>query len=876
MQKIISFFRSVFFPTHSGPQLSPEELKSAFRKRYSNFRGLLTANNNALQAMAELEKIYYGGESYRMAVIRSKITTILVNVFKMIRNLLEMSEGRYTELETIFARIGNDLDAIIDKKTDLRQGPYVLPLTEVNRQEKDQAGEKMANLGEVSHIAGCLVPQGFVVTASATRHFLTAQHIGEINRRLQVLDPDNLDDLYKTCGELQKIVYDTPLPGDLEELLHVHYARLERATHPGCLVALRSSALGEDTAGVSFAGLYRTVLNVDKDSLVKAYKEIIASKYGARAISYRRKRGYRHEDIEMCVGCLAMVDALVSGVTYSKDPGEEESEVIRINATSGIAKGVVDGTTVTDLYLVSREKPHAVVYSEMRQRRDNPANIQAPATSLTYAQIRKLAEIALHLENHFGQPQDIEWSFDHQGQLYILQSRPMLISHAVEKAEDEIPAPQGETAEKPFLFGGVCASAGIACGAVFRVDSREEMLSFPKGAVLVLAHPLPEWAPLLSKASAVIAESGSEAGHLATVSREFGIPALFSLPEAMLDLVNGETITVNASARAIYHGCRDDLLSKKTVAKDIMAGSPVQRILTEAMQHITPLNLNDPASPQFKSSWCETLHDITRFCHEKSVSEMFNFGQRHHFDQGTAKRLVGKVPLEWWVIDLADGFREGTESGAKTVRVEDIVSVPMLAIWQGISAFPWQGPPPVSVRGFGSIIFQSTMRPELDPAVASALTTKNYFLISQNFCNLSVRLGYHYAMIEAYISDLLTESYVTFRFKGGAADMGRKGLRARLLAEVLQHYDFRIELQSDALLARVKKRPTEYLERRLQILGYLTLHARQLDMVMNRPNAVEQYKMKFLADIEEMLARNAPSTLGESGYAGEEQTAAGR
>jgi pyruvate,water dikinase len=875
MQRIFSFLRNIFSSATPAPTLSPEELRIAFRRRYSSFRALLTANNNALQAMAELEKIYYGGESYRMAVIRSKVTAILVNVYKMIRSLLEMSEGRYKILETIFERIGNDLDAIIEKKTEFHQGPFILKLDEVNRKERNQAGEKMANLGEVAHIPGCTVPQGFVVTASATRHFLTADHIAEINRRLQVLDPDDLDDLYKTCGELQKIVMDNPLPGDLEELLYVHYARLERATHPGCLVALRSSALGEDSAGVSFAGLYRTVLHVDKDSLVTAYKEIIASKYGARAIAYRRKRGYRHEDIEMCVGCLAMVDALVSGVTYSKDPGEEESEVIRINATSGIAKGVVDGTTVTDLYLVSREKPHAVVYSEMRQGHDNAAGKQGAASSLTYSQIRKLAEAALHLENHFGKPQDIEWSFDHQGQLYILQSRPMLTPHAVEKGDDS-PAAQGEAGGQPFLFGGVCASAGIACGEVFQVDSAADMPGFPKGGVLVLSHPLPDWAPLLSKASAVIAESGSEAGHLATVSREFGIPALFSLPEAMTHLKNGEMITVNAAARAVYQGCREDLLNRKAVKKDIMAGSPVQRILTEAMQHITPLNLNDPASPQFKSSWCETLHDITRFCHEKSVSEMFNFGQRHHFDQGTAKRLVGEVPLEWWVIDLADGFREGIDVEAKTVRVGDIVSAPMLAIWKGISAFPWEGPPPVSVRGFGSIIFQSTMRPELDPSVASALTTKNYFLISQNFCNLSVRLGYHYAMIEAYISDLLTESYVTFRFKGGAADMRRKAVRARLLADVLQHYDFRIELQSDALLARVKKRPTEYLERRLQILGYLTLHARQLDMVMNRPNAVEQYKEKFLADIEEMLARNTQPTLGEFGYVGEEQAAVGR
>ncbi len=859
MRRIISFFKNLlFFDSSDQPERSPEELRSMFRKRYSNFRGLLTANNNALQAMAELEKAYYGGESYRMAFIRSKITTILVNVYKMIRNLLEMSDGRYKDLETIFERIGHDLDEIIEKKQIVSQGEFILPLTEVDRKKKKEAGEKMANLGEVAAIPGLAVPKGFVVTASATRHFLTADHIADINRRLQILEPDDLDGLFKTCEEIRKTIQESPLPSDLEELLQMHYSQLEKATHPGCRVALRSSALGEDSAGISFAGLYRTVLDVERDSLAGAYKEIIASKYGARAIAYRRKRGYRHEDVEMCVGCLAMVDALVSGVTYSKDPGEEESEVIRINALSGIAKGVVDGTRVTDLFLVSREKPHAVVYSEMRQGLDHSADQYATTTSLTYSQIRKLAEAALLLEHHFGQPQDIEWSFDHQGVLHILQSRPMLTSHALETEDTEIPVVLDDTGEKPFLFGGICASAGIACGEVFRVNSTAEMLAFPKGAVLVLEHPLPEWAPLLSQAAAVIAESGSEAGHLATVSREFGIPALFSLNDAMAGLVNGETITVSASARAVYRGCRQDLLRKRPVVKDIMAGSPVQRILTEALQHVTPLNLSDPTSTQFKSSWCETLHDITRFCHEKSVSEMFNFGQKHHFDQGTAKRLVGDVPLEWWVIDLADGFRRGTDDLSKTIRIENIVSVPMLAIWKGISAFPWEGPPPVSMRGFGSIIFQSTMRPELDPAVASALITKNYFLISENFCNLSVRLGYHYAMIEAYISDLLTESYVTFRFKGGAADMRRKAVRARLLGEVLQHFDFRIELRSDSLLARVKKQSTEYLEKRLQILGYLTLHARQLDMVMNRPNAVEQYKEKFLTDIEKMLAQ--PST----------------
>ena len=856
--------KNLFLETQS--TASPEELRTAFTKRYAHFRSLLTANNNALQAMAELEKVYYSGESYRMAFVRSKISAILINVYKMIRNILAMSDGKYTELEPIFDKICNDISDIVERKRNFNQGPFILELGEVRKKDKDEAGEKMANLGEIGSLPGITIPQGFVITASATRHFLTPNHIAEINRLLQVLDPENLDDLYTACDKMQKIVMNTSLPPDLEESLHLNFNRLENNNNPGCHVALRSSALGEDTAGVSFAGLYSTFLNIDRSRLSESYKKVIASKYGPRAIAYRRKRGFRHEDIEMCAGCLVMVDALVSGVVYSRDPGEEDSAVMRINATSGIARGVVDGTTVTDLYLVSRGQPFAVISREIRQGRDTEALHAAGEGSLTFHQINKLAETALQLENHFGQPQDIEWSFDRQGELYILQSRPIPVGKKEHLLPVQPSTASSETGEPAILCGGICASGGIASGEVFLVDSDEQVHHFPKGGVLVIRHPLPEWAPLLGRASAVIAENGSEAGHLATVSREFGIPALFSLPEAMQTLVSGQTITVNSSARAIYLGRREDLLRFNIVKKDIMAGSPVQRIVTEALQYITPLNLNDPASIHFKSSWCETLHDITRFCHEKSVSEMFNFGKEHHFDKGTAKRLIGDVPLEWWVIDLADGFRPGLDDKNKMVRIEDIVSLPMHAIWYGISAFPWEGPPPISAKGFGSIIFQSAMRPDLDPSVASGLTTKNYFLVSQNFCNLSVRLGYHYAMIEAYLSELLTESYVTFRFKGGAADMRRKAVRAKLLADILKRYGFRVELRSDALLARIKKQPIEFLEQRLEILGYLITHARQLDMVMNRPQAVEQYREKFVKDIEEMLSRKATLNVEEPSH----------
>ncbi len=852
MTDFFTSIRTWLFPKSRPGGHDPEQLRQEFKQRYASFRTLLTANNNALQAMAELEKIYYGQESYRMADIRSRITTVLTNVYKMIFNLMAMAPGRYSALEKTFEKISGEIGAIVDSVPQYADGPLVYDLQDISGKNRDQVGGKMANLGEIAGLPALTVPPGFVMSASATRRFISPQLLTEINRLLQVLEPENMQSYYKGCEEIQRAVMNSPLPPELEEILMSGYGRLEEQSSAHCRVALRSSALGEDVVGVTFAGLYSSVLDVDRSSLTTAYKRVIASKYGPKAIAYRWQRGYRHHDIEMCVGCQLMVEAKTSGVTYSCSSDETHGEVIRINATTGIGRGVVDGTRAADRFLLERKAPHAVLQSSIRQGGSAPDGAEVSIT-LNNDQLRKLAESSLILERHFGSPQDIEWSFDQLGGLSILQSRSL---PAPEKEQTERPAYQPESQAEVISRGGICASSGIACGEIHKIERPEQLQSFPRGAVLLVEYPLPEYAPLVGRAAAVIAEYGSEAGHLATVSREFGIPALFSVQGVMQKLGQGQLVTVDTRGQAIYRGRIEKLLGEKPVQRNPMAGSPVQRVLTQALQHITPLNLHDPASSRFKASWCETLHDITRFCHEKSVTEMFTLDHRNRVDKRTAKRLVGEVPLEWWVINLADGFAPGVSDESRTVRIEEITSVPMQAIWRGISAYPWEGPPPVSARGFGAIVFQSAMRPELDPAVASPLTARNYFLISNNFCNLSVRLGYHYAMIEAYLSDLLTESYVTFRFKGGAADMRRKAVRAGLLANILQTHGFQVELRSDALLARVKKRPPEYLEQRLQILGYLTLHARQLDMVMNHPQEVERYKQKFLQDIETLLNSN--------------------
>ena len=842
VDRLTSFF-------HGKPRLTPAELQAAFRGHYKEFRALLTANNNALELMAEMEQALGPGHPFGMTFVRGNCTALSVNIYKMIQHLTRLADGKYAELDQPFRAITKQLEQVIASRSVSTEGTTILTMAEVDASTVDQVGEKMANLGEVRNRVGLRTPDGFVITASAARKFIEANDLQvEINRRLKGLDLDNLEALYTVSAGIQSLISNAPLPAELEEAILAHHQQLDTDPETELLVALRSSALGEDSSNVSFAGQYRTQLNVSREFVDQAYKEIVAGKYKSQAIVYRQQRGFRHQDVHMCVGCLRMVDGAVSGVMYSRAPDDPRSPFVIIQAAPGLASTVVDGSGATDLFRVSRTAPHPILH------RQAAMEVSDAHQSLTETQAAELGAIGVRLEEHFGTPQDIEWSIDRSGLLYILQSRPLGHSASV---EPQVPDEHSATADdlpEPLLKGGVCASRGVGSGPVFTVRSSLDLLRFPKGAVLVIETPYPDWASLLNRAVAVVSETGQMAAHLATVAREFGIPAIFGMNQALATLKNGSLITVDATAGKVYEGRVESLLALAAPKPNLMAGSPVYKILTEALVHITPLNLTDPASPFFRPDGCETLHDLTRFCHEKAVVEMFTFGERYGFNDKAAKQLVVEnSPAQWWVIDLDDGFTPDFNPESRYVHLDHITSVPMQAIWQGMMAFPWGGPPPVSLGGLGSIIFQSTRNPSLDPAVRSAMAAKNYFLISKNFCNLSVRLGYHFALVEANLGEFLTENYVSFQFKGGAADQNRRLLRIRLISEILSEFGFRVEQKVDAMTARIEKKPGPYLLERLRILGYLLIHTRQIDMVMADEGMAASYQQKIMADLHTLM-----------------------
>ncbi|MGA8179587.1 MAG: PEP/pyruvate-binding domain-containing protein [Desulfobacterales bacterium] len=863
MGALLDQFKKLFIKKPEPEAGDVEQLRIEFRERYHSFKLLLNANNRALETMADMERALGSGQVFGMTFVRASCTAISVNVFNMIKLIGKLAQDRYGELDARFNDIRQKIDGVLSQKQSTTDKRLVIPIDAVNKEMSDVVGSKMANLGEIKNKLQVRVPEGFVITAAAYERVIQKNDLqAEIDRLFQSADGDNIEKRYELSSKIQQLIIQSRIPDDLSEAVRKAYGRLESDAKEKVTLALRSSALGEDMRDSSFAGQYRSELNVGFDSLFQAYKEILASKYSFQALTYRLNRGFKDEDISMCVGCLRMVDAVTGGVTYTRNPVDMADDAMFINSAWGLPKSVVDGSDACDLFVVSKKSPREIIRKKVNTKkikfvclpeegvcRTELTGDQKDLSSIDDQKVLDLSELADKIEKHYSIPQDIEWAVARDGSIYILQCRPL---KQITPLKPELFEPAVNGPHDAVIAGqGVTASPGAASGTVFLVDKTIDLLQFPHGAVLVARQALPIWSSLLNRSAAVVTEQGGFAGHLASVAREFGVPALFGVPGAMDRLNHGDQVTVDADALTVYKGKIESLPAKFGPKINLMQGSPVYETLKQVSRLIIPLNLLDPDSPYFSAVNCKTLHDITRFIHEKAVYEMFNFGKAHNFSEKSSKQLFYNVPMQWWILDLDDGFNK--EINGKYVKLENIASIPMLAFWKGFSAVPWEGPPAIDGKGFASVIFQSTVNRNLIPGLRSAYAARNYFMISKNYCSLSSRLGYHFSILEALIGERLMENYISFQFKGGAADHQRRLGRVNFIAEILQKEGFRVDVRQDNLIARVEGRDMAYMKKRLEILGYLTLHTRQLDMIMSNSAALNHYQQKIEKDIRNIL-----------------------
>lgn len=864
-----------FFRIRSGRETERQlaELREDYRARCRSFRLLVKANHEALAALADLEELVRGERPFGMSRVRALSVRCLAAGFQMVKQLNRMAPGAYEELYESFGYVQGAVNTALLRRESVEISENVLPLENLDRHHISETGSKLARLGMARRSLGLHIPAGFAITASACRRFLEYGGLQEeIDRLIQTSETDDMAGLYALSSTIRTLILKAEVPVGLRTEVEAVLARMQSLRVEPLRLAVRSSALGEDAPGASFAGQYHSELNVAPENLLEAYKTVVASKYGVAAMAYRFNRGIRDGDVAMCVGCMEMIPAVAGGVLYTRDPLDRNADAVHVAAMPGLPKTIVDGSADCDRFVVAREGRRilqrtiamktrkAVCDPEEGTRLEIIPAAEQNNPALTDELAMALAGIGLRLEQVFGAPQDMEWAVRADRGIVLLQCRDMhfpdpweYVLGDSEQLQDEVIDPG--SIPVPLLVGGVTASAGAAAGKAFAVRSDADALHFPDQAVLVAVNALPRWAPLLSRASAAITEHGASAGHLASVAREYGIPALLSVPGAVAALEGVGEITVDANGCVVYPGRVESLL-QRAPARNLMRGSAVLRCLAHVLDHLSPLHLTDPEAATFAPGNCRTLHDVIRYCHEMGVREMFCTEPRTGFDKGLSRRLVDGVPLQYWVVDLEDGL--APQSGeTRTVDIAEVRSGPMLALWDGMHAVEWRGPPAVNAGGLLAVMVRSASDPGLAEGAPSPYAVRNYFLVSKEYCSLQSRFGFHFCTVETVLGDDPEENYAIFQFKGGAADIDRRIRRARLVGAILEERGFIVEIKEDALYARIEGANRSRMAGLLRVVGYLVVHTRQLDMIMGDPKEAARVGAEMRRDLAGMAARAA-------------------
>jgi len=818
---------------------------------FTHFKALLKENNETLELMADLEEKQSGRFLFDLTYLRDIVSRIAEKTEQVIFHLQQIAPDRYEELTEVHRRIHEQVRKTLERKNRIPQGEFVIPLERINRKGVLQGGGKGAHLAEVKNVLGLPCPEGFVITTSAYASFLAQNELEkavfELLSRSRQGDSQSLKETEKA---VRTLILEAPLPPELHKEILQTAQKLQKKNGGSSGLALRSSSVLEDSHHFSFAGQYATFLNLQPEEIPSKYKEIVAGQFNARSLFYMKSKGILEEETAMAVVCQILIPARASGVLFTSHEDPEKGETVLINALWGLGKWVVEGTVHPDLYLLDKQSGRILLQRPARKTHKLQAkeggglmetSVPQPLQEIPClgpVSLTLLWEWARKLEDHFGHPQDVEWVLGPDDRLYILQTRN-LRTHGLRKDRRR---PSVSLGEFPVLLeGGTVGSFGIGAGPVFKVKAPGDLEDFPKGAVLVAPNTSSRFVSVMDKAAAIVTDVGSATGHMAVLAREFRLPALVDTGEATRKLENGQMVTVDAYNARIYAGRVESLLEGHPEGDPLFLQTPVYTRLQEVIAHIVPLVLADPKQDTFQPRFCRTFHDLIRYAHEKGIEEMFRLAERMDVQKLSPVRIRTRLPLNLYLLDLGGGIRR-TGVLHRSLPPENVLSLPFQALWKGITwpGVRWAGPIGVDVKGLLSVMAQSAVQsPE-------GFWDRTLALVSENYLNFSSRLGYHFATVDTYCSTVRNDNYITFVFKGGAADGLRRNRRARFLGIVLEELGFEVLVREDLVKADYRKYPQGMTEEKLTHLGRLMGCARQLDMAMSDEGLVHWYARAYL------------------------------
>lgn len=815
------------------------------RSRYYSYKNLLLTNNELLNTLSDIEE-EIETKTITLPALTAYLARIFDTSFSFIQCLNDMTDNRYVVLFDVLERIKKNTMTELKEERREEAGDFVMHIDRITANNIKETGGKAGNLGEIHNVLKLPTPCGFSITVSAYKEFMSFNNLNHkiesVLAPLNMNDPDGID---TASEEIENLIMKSEVPYQIEDRI---FKEVEKIGYDKRF-SVRSSAVGED-GRITFAGQFKSILNVRQNSLIDAYRQVVASKYSRRALFYRLAKKIKDKDLPMAVFVLEMVDARSAGVLYTLNPGNPDKFEAIISSVWGQGQYAVSGTISPDVHILDRVHEGKIISKTIPVKdvqlvsvpsggmMEVPVPEERRGTSaISDNEIKVLYDFSCLIEKYFGTPQDIEWAIDGEGRIIILQARPLQVKRVISST-----GPEPVREKRVLLTEGETASRGIASGPVYIIDRFDQMSGFPKGAVLVAKSSSDEYVKIMPSASALVIETGSRTSHLATVTREFNTPMIINVRKLKETLQSGEVVTVDADTGRIYKGRvggQTYVKPETPVSEDyIRAEITVKNV----MKNITPLNLTVINEADIGPDDFQSIHDIVRFVHEISVKEMFRIGELTEGGSSTQMLVSDRIPMYFYIIDLDGGVVDEAKFLRK-ISPEHICSIPFMALWRGMTyeGVRWSGAVDIDMGGLASVMARSFVRTGV-----SEKGGKVYVIITDQYVNLSVKLAYHFSIIDAFCGESYINNYINFRFQGGGAGIDGRNRRALFIKEVMEASGFKVEVKGDLVIADLKGASRTETEDKLDMLGRLIGCSRQLDMAISSMDAKDWYVKAFL------------------------------
>ncbi len=611
---------------------------------------------------------------------------------------------------------------------------YVRWLSDLGMDDVPVVGGKNASLGEMiqnlTHL-GVQVPGGFATTADAYRDFLAKDGLDErIQSILDALDVDDVSALAEAGPRIRGWVMEQPFPAALETAIDAAYAKLTtEAGTDDVSWAVRSSATAEDLPDASFAGQQETFLNVHGiDHIKHRIKEVFASLFNDRAISYRVHQGFEHRNVALSAGIQRMVrsDLAASGVMFTLDTESGFRDAVFITASYGLGEMVVQGAVNPDEFYVHKptlaagrpailrrtvgDKAIRMVYAEEGAaspvRTEPVPEADRPLFSISDDEVQELAKQAMQIEQHYGRPMDIEWAKDGtDGKLYVVQARPETVqSRSGNVMERYVLREKG-----PVLTSGRSIGSRIGAGVARIVESTADMHKVQPGDVLITDMTDPDWEPVMKRAAAIVTNRGGRTCHAAIIARELGVPAVVGCNNATEVVKDGQPVTVSCAegdTGYLYDGKL--AFDYKTIELTAMPEIPVKIMM----------NVGNPdrafafsATPNAGIGLARLEFIINNMIgiHPKALLEFDQLPQ--DLKNQIAPRIAAYAsPREFYIAKLAEGISTLAAAFAPNtviVRMSDFKSNEYANLIGGPRYEPEEENPMIGFRGAGRYVAES-------------------------------------------------------------------------------------------------------------------------------------------------------------------------